>query len=71
MIDQGVEPKYPHIRVKLTERDGDAFSILNHVRSALKAASIPSDEIRRFTDEAISGTYTELLATCVKWVTVL
>ena len=63
-------PKHPDIKVKLVGTDGNAFSVLSRVRRAMKAAGLPQEEIEAFTKEATSGNYDNLLATCMKWVTV-
>jgi hypothetical protein len=63
-------PKHPEITVKLVGGDGNAFSILGSVIRAMRAASLPHDEIKRFRDEAMSGDYDHLLQTCMKWVEV-
>jgi hypothetical protein len=62
--------KYPNIEVTLTGEDGNAFAILGAVRLALRKAGVSSDEIRTFIDEATSGDYDHLLATCMEWVNV-
>lgn len=61
---------YPEITVKLVGEDGNAFAILARVRTALKRAGVPLDEIQRFTSEATGGDYDHLLQTCMKWVSV-
>ena len=63
--------KYPKIKVKLTGADGNAFAIIGKVRKALLEAKISSKEIKTFQEESMSGDYNKLLATCMKWVTVL
>lgn len=62
--------KYPHIKVRLTGSDGNAFAVLGKVRDALRKAKVQEEEIQKFSDEATSGDYNNLLATCMKWVTV-
>lgn len=63
-----MEPKYPHIRVKLVGEDGNAFAILGKVTQALKKNGVDSKE---FLKEAMAGDYDRLLRTCMTWVTVL
>lgn len=65
-----METKYPNIKVKLTGTDGNAFAVLGNVRQALRKAKVPSAEISTFLNEAMSGDYNHLLATCGKWVVV-
>jgi hypothetical protein len=63
-------PKYPNVTVKLVGRDGNAFAILGSVKSAMKRARVPNDEIDAFIVEATSGDYDNLLQTCMRWVEV-
>jgi hypothetical protein len=65
-----MNPKYPDILVKLTERDGNAYVILYAVMSALKKAGVPKEEIDAFEVIAKSGNYDHLLQTVMEWVTV-
>lgn len=62
--------KYPNVKVQLSGRDGNAFAILARVRTAMKEADIPEEEIAAFLKEAKSGNYEHLLCTCMDWVDV-
>ena len=62
------DPKYPEVEVKLLNEDGNAFSILGRVVKAMRKANIPENEIKRYTDEATSGDYDNLLRTTMEWV---
>lgn len=62
--------KYPNIKVKLIGRDGNAFSILGNVKSALSRGGVPKAEIDQFMTEAMSGGYDHLLRTVTQWVDV-
>ena len=62
--------KYPNVKVKLVGNDGNAFVVLGQVRRALKNAGISEEEIKKFTDQATSGDYDNLLNTCIEWVEV-
>jgi hypothetical protein len=64
------EVKYPNITVKLTGRDGNAFSIIGRVGIALRAAGVSEAEREEFRKEAMSGDYDNVLTTCMKWVDV-
>jgi hypothetical protein len=66
--DSGV--KYPEIFVQLTGTDGNAFAILGKVQRALRRAAVSDMEIERFIEEATSGDYDKVLATCMEWVEV-
>lgn len=59
-----IEVKKP--KVKLTDEDGNAFSILARVRKALRESG-QTDKIKEFTDDATSGDYNHLIQTCFKY----
>lgn len=61
---------YPSVKVRLVGTDGNAFSLVGRVSAALRKASVPQEEIRRFQAEAMSGGYDKLLRTITKWVDV-
>jgi hypothetical protein len=63
------KPKYD-VEVELIGHDGNAFLLLGKVRRALKQAGAPKEEIEKFLEEAMSGDYDHLLATCMDWVEV-
>ncbi len=63
--------KYPNITVKLTGTDGNSMMIIGKVRAALRANKIPDSEIVKFTEEATSGDYDNVLTTCMRWVNVI
>jgi hypothetical protein len=62
-----MEKKKP--TVKLTGEDGNAFSILGRVKSALKKAGM-HEEAKQYMEEAMSGDYNHLLAVTMKYVNV-
>lgn len=62
--------KYPNIKVKLTGRDGNAFAIMARVREEMRRANVPAEERQAFYNEATSGDYNNVLATCMRWVSV-
>lgn len=62
--------RYPEVAVKLVGHDGNAFAILGRVQQALRRAGVPPAEVKAFVDEATSGDYDHLLATCAAWVEV-
>lgn len=59
-------PKYPQVNVlAATERDSyQAYRVLRSVRSAMREAQIAESEIIEFTQQATSGDFEALLATC-------
>lgn len=65
-----MQPKYPHIRVRLTGKDGNAFAILGRVQEAMRRGKVPAEDVKKFMDEATSGDYDHLLQTCMQWVEV-
>ena len=62
--------KYPGITVQLTGENGNSFFIIGRVTRALRRNDVPTEEIKQFTDEAMSGDYDNILQTCMKWVNV-
>jgi len=64
------EPKYPDVKVQLSGEDGNAFSILARVSKAMKHAGISREEIKGYTDKAMSGDYDNLLQVTMQWVEV-
>lgn len=60
--------KYPHIKVKLTGEDGNAFFIIGRVQKAMKRANLTQTEVDAFITEATSGSYDHLLQTVMKTV---
>lgn len=63
-------PKFPHIKVKLTGEDGNAFSILGRMKTSMRKAKVSKEEIDAFMKEAMSDDYDHLLQTCMDWVEV-
>jgi len=62
--------KYPNVRVKLVGEDGNPFSILAKVKTALKKAGVPKEETDQYLSEAMGGDYNNLLQVTMKWVNV-
>ncbi len=60
--------KYPNVSVKLVGEDGNAFSILGRVSSALRSAGVSKEECDLFQKEATSGDYSHLLGVVMDWV---
>ena len=60
--------KYPHIKVNLSESDGNSFFIIGRVRKALRRAGVSDEEIEAFSKEASSGDYDHVLQTAMKTV---
>jgi hypothetical protein len=62
-----METKYPHITVRLTGINGNAFSILGACRRAAERARLPQEEIDAFFTEAKSDDYDHLIQTAMRW----
>lgn len=62
--------KYPEVHVQLVGEDGNAFSIIARVTSAMKRAGIAPLMIQAFVSEATTSDYTNLLKTVMLWVNV-
>jgi hypothetical protein len=62
-----MEPKYPHITVKLTGNDSNAFMVLGLCQRAARTADLPKEEIDAFREEATAGDYNRLLQTAMRW----
>ena len=56
--------------VKLTGQDGNAFSILGHVKSALIRSGADSEYVDKFITEATSVDYNHLLAVSMEYADV-
>lgn len=69
-MTDSVRPKYPEIEVQLTGDDGNAFYVVGKVRKALLRGGVEKEEVELFVNEATSGGYDHLLATCSRWVEV-
>jgi len=63
-------PKYPDIEVELVGTDGNAGSIMGAVTRAMRRAGVPPSELGTYREEAMSGTYDQLLQTTMRWVSV-
>lgn len=62
--------KYPQVTVKLVGADGNAFMLVGKVRTALRRAGVPAEEIEAFSTEATSGNYDHVLQTIMGTVNV-
>lgn len=48
--------------------DGNAFSIMAAVTTALRKEGVGDEEVETYLSESISGDYDNLVATAMKWV---
>lgn len=63
-------PKYPDIRVNISNANRNAFAILLKVKVALIDAEVSYDEIKAWYDEATSDDFDHLIKTCMEMVTI-
>jgi hypothetical protein len=63
-------PRYPGITVKLTGRDGNVHNLIGLVVRALRAASVPQQEIDEFLTQVRAGDYDNALRVMMAWVEV-
>jgi len=54
-------------KLRLVGADGNAFNVLGLARRAAKKAEWSQEEIDAFLKEAMSGSYDNLLATCMRY----
>lgn len=64
------EVKFPQVTVQLSGEDGNAFSIIGRVGSALRQAGASGEDVTQFTHEAMSGDYSNVIRTAMRWVNV-
>ena len=62
---------FPHVKVRLAERDDDTFAVLGRVRKAMLDAGIGPEDMAAFTREAMSRDFKHLLVTVMRTVTVV
>jgi hypothetical protein len=63
-------PKFPHIRIKLTGDDGNAFGIMARVARVMKEAGVDEEDIKAYRDACKSGDYNHLLRVTMETVDV-
>jgi len=66
-IDGELEPRP---EVVLVGTDGNSFALMGKVSQALKRAGASQGHVDAFLEEAMSGDYDHLLATCCKFAEV-
>jgi hypothetical protein len=67
---RATQPKQTGVCVKLTDYDGNAFSIMGRVSAAMRRDGIPRETILEYQAEATSGDYDHLLAVTMMYVEV-
>lgn len=65
-----MEPLYPKIKCRLTNVNGNAFSIMGFVSRKLRKGKVPEEKIKEYVAESTTGDYNHLLRTAMKWVSV-
>ena len=66
---QAAKEPITDIKLTLVGEDGNAFAIMGRARQALRRNG-RADLIEAFTREATQGSYTELLACCMRYFVV-
>jgi hypothetical protein len=61
---------YPHIKVKLSGIDGNAFSIMGAVTSAMKKGGCTPQQIEEYRKAAMSDTYDHLIYVSTQTVSI-
>ncbi len=56
-----MEIKFPHVKVQLTDQDGNAFAVMGAVIGAMRRAKVSNADIALYKAEAMSGDYDHLL----------
>lgn len=64
---QSNTPRYPDIKLSLSEEAGDAFAIVRRAKGLMREHQISASEIDLFLSEAIASDYDHLLQTCMRW----
>ena len=59
-----------NVTVELVGQDGNAFSIMGRVTSAMKRAGVDREIINEYQREAMSGDYNHLLQVTMEYVEV-
>lgn len=62
------EPKFPHVKVKLTGEDGNTFAILARTSQALRKAGVSEEDRKAYMDSATEGDYDHLLRVTMQTV---
>jgi hypothetical protein len=65
-----LNPKFPNTTVRLSQLDGNAYSIMSAVTNALRRDGVDKDQVEAYKTEAMSGDYDNLLRTTMRWVEV-
>lgn len=60
-------PKYPEIKVQLSNQDGNAFAVLGCCMREAKAAGLSKEEVDLFRQEAMESDYDHLIHTAMRW----
>lgn len=64
------EPKYPEVQlsIDITGSGGNAFVIMARAENEMKSYGIEKEVISEYTKKAMSGDYTNLLATTHEYI---
>jgi hypothetical protein len=64
------QPFFPEAEVELGYQDGSTPAIVARMRRALRRAGATEEHLALFQREALSGTYDNVIATCMRWADV-
>lgn len=59
--------KFPHVKVQLSDEDGNVFSIIARCLRAARRGNVPIKDIDVFQTEVTSGDYDHALQTAMKY----
>ena len=68
-VAEGSTPKFPHVHVQLSGKDGNVFSIIGKVQRALREGGASDDDVHAFWEQVCNASsYDEALLTIMRWV---
>lgn len=70
MVEKAMShPRYPSLHIHLQSKN--PFALVSAVRLAMRRSEVPSEEIARFTDEALrSEEPVDIWQVCTEWASV-
>lgn len=65
-----MSPKYPNIKVNLSDIDGNAFNIMATITTALRKNAVSDEQVEQYLADSTASDYNNLLVTAAEWVTI-
>lgn len=65
-----MSPKYPNIKVNLSDIDGNAFNIMAAITTALRKNAVSDEQVEQYLADSTASDYNHLLVTAAEWVTI-